>query len=148
MMYQDACKCPQCGGWLVISGDYSSQEKWQNCNRCGYSTSYEIKKDEHNMPILDERGLVVREYTTTPGNGVAFLMQADNKVGAAYAIDHEVDDETISAFMDDIAGEDMDASKCYLTKWDADKQAIISLYGEMPADYVESNPNSNTDEEE
>lgn len=147
MMYQDARKCPQCGGWLVISGDSNTQEEWENCDRCGYNTSFEIKKDEHDVPILNDKGFIIREHTVTPGNGVAFLMQADNKIGTVYAIDHEVDEATINAFMDDIANDEIDASKSYLTKWDADQQKIIPLYGEMPADYVESNPHTDEKEE-
>lgn len=147
MMYQDARKCPQCGGWLVITGNSSTQEEWETCDRCGYHTDYEIKKDKHEVPILNDKGYITREYKVTPGNGVAFLMQADNKVGTVWMIDHEVDDETIQGFMDDISKPEIDASKSYLTKWDAEQQKIISLYGEMPADYVESNPHTDEKEE-
>lgn len=147
MMYQDARKCPQCGGWLVITGDSNTMEEWEGCDRCGYTTTNAFKRDDHDDPIVDENGRLIREHTVTPGNGVAFLMQADNKVGTIWAIDHEVDDETIQGFMDDISKPEIDASKSYLTKWDAEQQKIISLYGEMPADYVESNPHTDEKEE-
>ncbi len=144
MMYQDAGKCPQCGGWLVINGDSSTQEEWRTCDCCGYSTSFEIKKDEHGVPVLDGKGHMIREYKTTHGNGVAFLMRSDNMVGTIYAFDREVDEKTVKTFMDDIARDNIDAAKSYLTKWDAEKRMIVSLYGEMPADYV----NPHTDEKE
>lgn len=129
-------KCSQCGGIMFEDYYYNTDEIYRSCQRCGKYFSAELRKDEDGKYICDNEGKYIYDIIDNKGYGAIRIF---GKVGGVvHHMSSPISQETIDMFYQDLEDDAIDKSKCYLTKWNDEKQDVESIYGEIPELYDEN----------
>ena len=133
---QDTVKCPQCGGCYTTDFDCRTLEEFKFCERCGKKELIELIRDENGEAIYDAGGKPTYRESSHFGNGC--LKLAGKKGGATlYSMTEPLTDEAADEIRKSFNTELVDVGKSYLTKWDEEKNDVVSLFGEVPHTYDE-----------
>lgn len=129
-------KCPQCGGNCIQEYDYSTNEVFFWCNRCGYRYEYSLQKDDNGNVILDLNEMPLYKSNETFGMRVVHIECKDG-TAVNYHLDKPYDEEIKTQFLKDISNKRVNKEGCYFTVWDYGNKSIISVYGDIPDLFLE-----------
>ena len=133
---QDTVKCPQCGGCYTTDFDCRTFEEFKFCHRCGKKELVILVRDENGNALYDADNKP--QYTEESYFGYGCLCLAGKKGGSTlYSLTNPLTDEELANIQGSFNRDVVDIDKSYLTKWDADKNDVVSVFGEVPKLYDE-----------
>ena len=133
---QDTVKCPQCGGCYTTDFDCRTFEEFKFCHRCGKKELVILVRDENGNAVYDADNKP--QYTEESLFGYGCLCLAGKKGGSTlYSLTNPLTDEELTNIQESFNRDVVDIDKSYLTKWDADKNDVVSVFGEVPKLYDE-----------
>lgn len=131
---QDTVKCPQCGGCYTTDFDCRTLEEFKFCHRCGKKELTTLVRDENGNAVYDADNKP--QYTEESLFGYGCLCLAGKKGGSTlYSLTNPLTDEELANIQGSFNRDVVDIDKSYLTKWDADKNDVVSVFGEVPKLY-------------
>ena len=131
---QDTVKCPQCGGCYTTDFDCRTFEEFKFCLRCGKKELITLVRDENGNAVYDADNKP--QYTEESHYGYGCLCLAGKKGGSTlYSLTNPLTDEELANIQGSFNRDVVDIGKSYLTKWDADKNDVVSVFGEVPKLY-------------
>lgn len=131
---QDTVKCPQCGGCYTTDFDCRTFEEFKFCHRCGKKELVILVRDENGNAVYDAENKP--QYTEESHFGYGCLCLAGKKGGSTlYSLTNPLTDEELANIQGSFNRDVVDIDKSYLTKWDADKNDVVSVFGEAPKLY-------------
>lgn len=131
---QDTVKCPQCGGCYTTDFDCRTFEEFKFCHRCGKKELVILVRDEKGNAVYDADNKP--QYTEESHFGYGCLCLAGKKGGSTlYSLTNPLTDEELTNIQGSFNRDVVDIGKSYLTKWDADKNDVVSVFGEVPKLY-------------
>lgn len=137
--------CPQCGGEYVEDFNYRTEEEKRVCFRCGRREKWKHVIDELGVPVLDEQGNCVMEYSLQEGFGCAKVLYKDG-FGQFINFNEPINEEYKTKFLDWMKDDNLDVNGCYLTSWDTDKQELIAVFGTLPVVFDPAESGGDDDE--
>ena len=133
---QDTVKCPQCGGCYTTDFDCITFEEFKFCHRCGKKELVILVRDENGNALYDADNKP--QFTEESHFGYGCLCLAGKKGGSTlYSLTNPLTDGELANIQGSIIRDVVDIDKSYLTKWDADKNDVVSVFGEVPKLYDE-----------
>ena len=133
---QDTVKCPQCGGCYTTDFDCRTFEEFKFCHRCGKKELVILVRDENGNAVYDADNKP--QYTEESHFGYGCLCLPGKKGGSTlYSLTNPLTDEELANIQGSFNQDVVDIGKSYLTKWDADKNDVVSVFGEVPKLYDE-----------
>ena len=133
---QDTVKCPQCGGCYTTDFDCITFEEFKFCHRCGMKELVILVRDENGNALYDADNKP--QFTEESHFGYGCLCLAGKKGGSTlYSLTNPLTDGELANIQGQIIRDVVDIDKSYLTKWDADKNDVVSVFGEVPKLYDE-----------
>ena len=133
---QDTVKCPQCGGCYTTDFDCRTFEEFRFCHRCGKKELVILVRDENGNALYDADNKP--QFTEESHFGYGCLCLAGKKGGSTlYSLTNPLTDEELANIQGSFNRDVVDIGKSYLTKWDADKNDVVSVFGEVPKLYDE-----------
>ena len=133
---QDTVKCPQCGGCYTTDFDCRTFEEFRFCHRCGKKELVILVRDENGNALYDADNKP--QFTEESHFGYGCLCLAGKKGGSTlYSLTNPLTDEELANIQGSFNRDVVDIGKSYLTKWDADKKDVVSVFGEVPKLYDE-----------
>ena len=131
---QDTVKCPQCGGCYTTDFDCRTFEEFKFCHRCGKKELVILVRDENGNAVYDADNKP--QYTEESLFGYGCLCLAGKKGGSTlFSLTNPLTDEELANIQGSFNRDVVDIDKSYLTKWDADKNDVVSVFGEVPKLY-------------
>ena len=129
-------KCPQCGGCYTEDFDCRTLEEFKFCHRCGKKELITLVRDENGNAVYDADNKP--QYTEESHFGYGCLCLAGKNGGSTlYSLTNPLTDEELANIQGSFNQDVVDIGKSYLTKWDADKNDVVSVFGEVPKLYDE-----------
>ena len=129
-------KCPQCGGCYFEEFDCRTFEEFKFCHRCGKKELVTLVRDENGNTVYDADNKP--QYTEESHFGYGCLCLAGKKGGTTlYSLTNPLTDEELANIQGSFNRDVVDIDKSYLTKWDADENDVVSVFGEVPKLYDE-----------
>ena len=133
---QDTVKCTQCGGCYTTDFDCRTLEEFKFCYRCGKKELITLVRDENGNAVYDADNKP--QYTEESHFGYGCLCLAGKNGGSTlYSLTKPLTDEELANIQGSFNRDVVDIGKSYLTKWDADKNDVVSVFGEVPKLYDE-----------
>ena len=133
---QDTVKCPQCGGCYTTDFDCITFEEFKFCHRCGKKELVILVRDENGNALYDADNKP--QFTEESHFGYGCLCLAGKKGGSTLcSLTNPLTDEELANIQGSFNQDVVDIGKSYLTKWDADKNDVVSVFGEVPKLYDE-----------
>ena len=136
----DIVACPQCTGDAHYAFYTRTLEELLFCARCGYI--------EHTRPVMDRRkqkqdpqrrawfkcradGTPIFRTTPRAGRG-AYCLAQKNGVSTVGAASRALTLRMIADFRRDTARPEIDATRSYLTRWNARRRRVEVIVGQLP----------------
>ncbi len=133
---QDSIKCPQCGGCYTTDYDCRTFEEFKFCHRCGKREEIKMVRDEKGAAVLDENRSP--KYTESSHFGYGCLKLAGKQgVSALYSLFGPLTEESFNSIKESFDNEDIDIGESYLTRWDDEKNDVVTVFGSIPPKYDE-----------
>lgn len=117
MVLENFKECPQCGGLMYVSDEYSYKE-FKKCYACGYM--YLTNMLEGRKP---------------KGYGIVCFVEEGGKYNY-YSIVEDCFEKFYKIFIDTLNScDEIDKEKSYITKWNDKDKKVEVIYGILPENY-------------
>ncbi|WP_227939876.1 hypothetical protein [Alkalihalobacillus deserti] len=111
-----AIKCPYCGRSAIEDFNYTSDEKYISCIRCGYNYTKILKEGSNDLNEFEE--------DSREGHGVFSLMKKDGK-REMRLFNHRLSNDALETYKRMFLGNSVDQEKSYLIMYEDEIFSIV-----------------------
>lgn len=117
-------KCQTCEGVMVSDVFYRTGEEYSHCMRCGMVRNCELKRDDSNALVKNDKGQVLFDYTRLEGYGVYGIYNHEG-VSELGVFNRPITEDMIENFRQLFDNEGTDQERSYVAKWEDGNQNVI-----------------------
>jgi hypothetical protein len=121
--------CPRCGKPGVAEYRECQVGAYEvfSCNHCGFGFDWETRLDEEKSTA--ENPVYTETMKIEKNSFKIGLSYKDGGMRTGSFSENASEEDAVKTFKELIADPEVDADRCYLSKWDAQKREVVYLFG-------------------